>query len=85
MDVSPTIRESFPRQKPSAPKIDTNVNPGIVNRGTTLDPKHNAGRRHRQNMWTMNVVRALDTVELKMPVPKQITLISTLSFGVTQI
>ncbi|GFO13818.1 hypothetical protein PoB_004032300 [Plakobranchus ocellatus] len=29
MDFSPTVRQSFPRQQPSGPKIDTHVYPGV--------------------------------------------------------
>ncbi|GFO04907.1 hypothetical protein PoB_003141200 [Plakobranchus ocellatus] len=45
MDFSPTVRQSFPCQQPSGPKIDTNVYPGVIMEGTTLDPKHNVGKR----------------------------------------
>ncbi|GFO34054.1 hypothetical protein PoB_006055900 [Plakobranchus ocellatus] len=45
MDFSPTVRQSFPRQQPSGPKIDTHVYPGVIMGGTTLDPKHNVGKR----------------------------------------
>ncbi|GFO19763.1 hypothetical protein PoB_004626800 [Plakobranchus ocellatus] len=45
MDFSPTVRQSFLRQQPSGPKIDTYVYPGVIMGGTTLDPKHNVGKR----------------------------------------
>ncbi|GFN74015.1 hypothetical protein PoB_000052100 [Plakobranchus ocellatus] len=45
MDFSPTVRQSFPCQQPSGPKIDTHVYPGVIMGGTTLDPKHNVGKR----------------------------------------
>ncbi|GFO33390.1 ras-like protein family member 11b [Plakobranchus ocellatus] len=45
MDFSPTVRQSFPRQQPSGPKIDTHGYPGVIMGGTTLDPKHNVGKR----------------------------------------
>ncbi|GFN81545.1 hypothetical protein PoB_000805100 [Plakobranchus ocellatus] len=45
MDFSPTVRQNFPRQQPSGPKIDTHVYPGVIMGGTTLDPKHNVGKR----------------------------------------
>ncbi|GFO26119.1 hypothetical protein PoB_005262400 [Plakobranchus ocellatus] len=45
MDFSPTVRQSFPCQQPSGPKIDTHVYPGVMMGGTTLDPKHNVGKR----------------------------------------
>ncbi|GFO27829.1 hypothetical protein PoB_005433400 [Plakobranchus ocellatus] len=44
MDFSPTVRQSFPCQQPSGPKIDTRVYPGVIMGGTTLDPKHNVGK-----------------------------------------
>ncbi|GFN73732.1 hypothetical protein PoB_000023800 [Plakobranchus ocellatus] len=45
MDFSPTVQQSFPRQQPSGPKIDTHVYPGVIMGVTTLDPKHNVGKR----------------------------------------
>ncbi|GFO08411.1 endonuclease-reverse transcriptase [Plakobranchus ocellatus] len=45
MDFSPTVRQSFPCQQPSGPKIDTHVYPSVMMGGTTLDPKHNVGKR----------------------------------------
>ncbi|GFO27944.1 hypothetical protein PoB_005444900 [Plakobranchus ocellatus] len=30
MDFSPTVRQSFPCQQPSGPKIDTHVYPGVI-------------------------------------------------------
>ncbi|GFO43560.1 hypothetical protein PoB_007006500 [Plakobranchus ocellatus] len=45
MNFSPTVRQSFPCQQPSGPKIDTHVYPGVIMGGTTLDPKHNVGKR----------------------------------------
>ncbi|GFO46142.1 hypothetical protein PoB_007264700 [Plakobranchus ocellatus] len=45
MDFSPTVRQSFPCQPSSGPKIDTHVYPGVIMGGTTLDPKHNVGKR----------------------------------------
>ncbi|GFN73713.1 hypothetical protein PoB_000021900 [Plakobranchus ocellatus] len=45
MDFSPTVRQSFPRQQPSGPKIDTHVYPGVIMGGTRLNPKHNVGKR----------------------------------------
>ncbi|GFO19620.1 hypothetical protein PoB_004612500 [Plakobranchus ocellatus] len=38
-------RQSFPRQQPSGPKIDTHVYPGVIMGGTTLDQKHNVRKR----------------------------------------
>ncbi|GFN78267.1 hypothetical protein PoB_000477300 [Plakobranchus ocellatus] len=40
-----TVRQSFPCQQPSGPKSDTHVYPGVVMGVTTLDPKHNVGKR----------------------------------------
>ncbi|GFN90931.1 hypothetical protein PoB_001743700 [Plakobranchus ocellatus] len=45
MGFSPTVRQSFPCQQLSGPKIDTHVDSGIIMRGTTLGPKHNVRKR----------------------------------------
>ncbi|GFN84290.1 hypothetical protein PoB_001079600 [Plakobranchus ocellatus] len=68
----------LPSPAPSGPKIDTHgVHPGVIMGGTTLDPKHNVGNAHRQNVWTPAVLRALVTVGAQKPFPMQITLIGT--------
>ncbi|GFO24375.1 hypothetical protein PoB_005088000 [Plakobranchus ocellatus] len=45
MDFSPTVRQSFPCQQPSGPKIHGHVYHGVIMEGATLDPKHNVGKR----------------------------------------
>ncbi|GFO38304.1 hypothetical protein PoB_006480900 [Plakobranchus ocellatus] len=58
----PIVFSSMVRQQPSGPKIDTHVYLVVIMGGTTPYPKHNAERRHRQNVWTTAVLRCLDTV-----------------------
>ncbi|GFO06530.1 hypothetical protein PoB_003303500 [Plakobranchus ocellatus] len=86
MDFSPTVRQNFPSQQPSGPKVDTHdVYPGVIMGGTTLDPKHNVGKRTptecvdhgrftgSRHRWSS------ETSSYK------ITLIGTMTFAVTHI
>ncbi|GFO05071.1 lysosomal alpha-glucosidase protein [Plakobranchus ocellatus] len=64
-------------------KSDTHVYSSVIMGGTTLDPKHNAGRHHRQNVWTTAVLRTPDTIGAQKPVPVQINPTGTQTLAAT--
>ncbi|GFO22447.1 hypothetical protein PoB_004895200 [Plakobranchus ocellatus] len=52
----------LPLPATQGPKIETHVYRSVITGGTTLYPKHNAGRRHRQNVYDHGRERALNIV-----------------------
>ncbi|GFO28169.1 hypothetical protein PoB_005467400 [Plakobranchus ocellatus] len=64
--------------KPNQPMPDTECTISLV-KAMLFNLIIMSGSAHRQNVWTTAVLRALDAVGARKPVPMQITLIGTLT------